>query len=238
MMEPFLGGLSGYIANSHFAAYLAAYIGGLLVSFTPCIYPLMPVVVAYIGAQGAQSRIRAFFLSLAYVFGLSLTYAALGGISALTGQLFGKIQNNFLISFLVANVCILMGLAMLDVFSLSIRIPGFQARSEKGIWSSGVLGSLLIGATSGLLAGPCSAPVFSVLLAYVATRQNVFFGMSLLFVFALGMGTLLLLVGSFAGLLTGLPKSGAWMVRIKHGCGWLLLATGEYFLIKAGGSLV
>jgi len=237
-MEPFLGGLSGYIANSHFAAYLAAYIGGLLVSFTPCIYPLMPLVVAYIGAQGAQSRSRAFFLSLAYVFGLSLTYAALGGISALTGQLFGKIQNNFLISFLVANVCILMGLAMLDVFSLSIRIPGFQGRSEKGIWSSGVLGSLLIGATSGLLAGPCSAPVFSVLLAYVATRQNVFFGMSLLFVFALGMGTLLLLVGSFAGLLTGLPKSGAWMVRIKHGCGWLLLATGEYFLIKAGGSLV
>jgi thiol:disulfide interchange protein DsbD len=238
-MESFLGGLNEYLASSYFAAYLAAYIGGLLVSFTPCIYPVMPVVIAYIGAQSArQSRVRSFSLSLAYVFGLSLTYAALGGASALTGQLFGKIQNSFLTSFLVANVCLLMGLAMLDVFSLSIRIPGFMARPEKGLWSSGIPGSMMIGATSGLLAGPCSAPVFSVLLAYVATRQNIFFGMSLLFVFAVGMGTLLVAVGSFAGLLAGLPRSGVWMVRIKQGCGWLLLATGEYFLIKAGGSLV
>ncbi|WP_367360114.1 cytochrome c biogenesis protein CcdA [Syntrophus buswellii] len=238
MMESFLGGLSGYMADSLFAAYLAAYLGGVLVSFTPCVYPVMPVVIAYIGAQGAQSRARAFFLSLAYVLGLALTYAVLGGVSALTGQLFGRFQNSFLTSFLVANVCIFMGLAMLDVFSISIRIPGFMARSEKGILSSGILGSLVIGITSGLLVGPCSAPVFSVLLAYVASRQNVFFGMSLLFVFALGMGTLLLAVGSFAGLLTGLPKSGLWMVRIKQGCGWLLLATGEYFLIRAGGALV
>jgi cytochrome c-type biogenesis protein len=238
MMESFLNGLGGYIGSSNAAAYLAAYIGGLLVSFTPCIYPVLPVVIAYIGAQGAQSRVRAFSLSLAYVLGLSLTYAALGGISALTGQLFGNIQNNFWTSFLVANVCLFMGLAMLDVFSISIRLPGFLTRSQTGLWGNGMLGSLLIGATSGLLAGPCSAPVFSVLLAYVATRQNVFFGMSLLFVFALGMGTLLLFVGSFTGLLAGLPRSGLWMVRIKQGCGWLLLATGEYFLMKAGGSLV
>jgi len=238
MMESLLNGLSGYISSSNSAAYLAAYIGGLLVSFTPCIYPVLPVVVAYIGAQGAQSRTRAFFLSLAYVLGLSLTYAALGGISALTGQLFGNIQSSFWTSFLVANVCIVMGLAMLDVLTISIRLPGFLARSEKGIWSRGLLGSLLIGATSGLLAGPCSAPVFSVLLAYVATRQNFLFGMSLLFVFALGMGTLLVVVGSFTGLLTSLPKSGVWMVRIKQGCGWLLLATGEYFLLQAGGALV
>jgi Thiol:disulfide interchange protein len=101
-----------------------------------------------------------------------------------------------------------------------------------------VIGSFLVGITSGLLIGPCSAPVFSVLLAYVATRQNLFFGMSLLFVFALGMGTLLVAIGSFAGLMASLPKSGMWMVRIKHGCGWILIATGEYFLIQAGKSLV
>ncbi|OPY14191.1 MAG: Thiol:disulfide interchange protein DsbD precursor [Syntrophus sp. PtaB.Bin001] len=238
MIESFLNGLSGYIAHSSLAAYLAAYIGGLLVSFTPCIYPVMPVVIAYIGARSAQSRLKGFSLSLAYVLGLSVTYATLGGISALTGQLFGKIQTNFWTYFLIANVCIVMGLAMLDVFTMYIKIPGLIKQSQTGIMRSGVLGSFLIGATSGLLAGPCSAPIFSVLLAYVATRQNLFFGISLLFVFALGMGSLLIVVGSFTGLLAGLPKSGVWMVRIKQGCGWILLATGEYFLIMAGGLLV
>jgi len=238
MIDSLLNNLSGYMADSSFAAYLAAYLGGLLVSFTPCVYPVMPLVIAYIGARGSQSRLYGFLLSLTYVLGLSLTYAVLGGISALTGRLFGTIQSSFWVAFLVANVCILMGLAMLDVFTIQIRIPGFATSPQTGDMHKSVIGSFLVGITSGLLIGPCSAPVFSVLLAYVATRQNLFFGMSLLFVFALGMGTLLVAIGSFAGLMASLPKSGMWMVRIKHGCGWILIATGEYFLIQAGKSLV
>ncbi len=238
MIDSLLNNLSGYMADSSFAAYLAAYLGGLLVSFTPCVYPVMPLVIAYISARGSRSRLYGFLLSLTYVLGLSLTYAVLGGISALTGRLFGTIQSSFWVAFLVANVCILMGLAMLDVFTIQIRIPGFATSPQTGDMHKSVIGSFLVGITSGLLIGPCSAPVFSVLLAYVATRQNLFFGMSLLFVFALGMGTLLVAIGSFAGLMASLPKSGMWMVRIKHGCGWILIATGEYFLIQAGKSLV
>ena len=238
MIESVLNGLSGYLASSDLTAYLAAYVGGLLVSFTPCIYPVMPLVIAYIGARSAQSRVRGFFLSLTYVLGLSVTYAILGGVSALTGHLFGRIQSSFWVQFLVANVCILMGLSMLEVFMINIQLPEIVTRSQTGILSKGILGSFLIGLTSGMLVGPCSAPVFSVLLAYVATRQSFFFGVSLLFVFALGMGTLLVVIGSFAGLLASLPKSGMWMVRIKQGCGWILIALGEYFLIQAGGSLV
>jgi thiol:disulfide interchange protein DsbD len=83
--------------------------------------------------------------------------------------------------------------------------------------------------------GPCTVPVFAALLSYVATSQNLILGMGLLFIFAFGMGTLLILIGTFTGLLTGMPKSGAWMVRITRLSGWLLLAVGEYFLIKAGG---
>ncbi len=238
MIESFLSGLSGYLGGSHLAAYLAAYLGGLLVSFTPCIYPVMPLVVAYIGVRGAGSRLRGFLLSLAYVLGLSLTYAVLGGVSALTGQLFGRIQSSFWVTFLVANVCLLMGLSLLEVFTIQIRLPGLLASPAGDDRRKGIVGSFLVGVTSGLLVGPCSAPVFSVLLAYVATQQSFFFGMSLLFVFALGMGTLLMLLGAFAGLLSSLPRSGLWMVRIKQGCGWLLIASGEYFLIQAGGALV
>lgn len=82
--------------------------------------------------------------------------------------------------------------------------------------------------------GPCTAPALAVVLGFTATKQNVLLAAGLLFVFALGMGTLLILVGTFAGLLAGIPKSGAWMERIGKFFGWILLATGEYFLVNAG----
>jgi thiol:disulfide interchange protein DsbD len=76
--------------------------------------------------------------------------------------------------------------------------------------------------------------VLAVLLSFVATSQNIVFGMSLFFIFAFGMGTLLIILGTFAGLMTSLPKSGMWMTKVSHICGWILLAVGEYFLIQAG----
>ena len=86
--------------------------------------------------------------------------------------------------------------------------------------------------------GPCTAPVLGALLLYVGTRQNVPFGASLLFVFALGMGTLLLLAGTFAGFLAGLPRSGRWMEAVRKGFGVFLILVGEYFLVEAGKLLV
>jgi thiol:disulfide interchange protein DsbD len=76
--------------------------------------------------------------------------------------------------------------------------------------------------------------VLAVLLSFVATSQSVVFGTSLFFIFAFGMGTLLIILGTFAGLLASLPKSGMWMTRVSHISGWILLAVGEYFLIEAG----
>jgi cytochrome c-type biogenesis protein len=231
-MENFIDGLSVYLHGSFIFAYLAAYLGGVFVSFTPCVYPVIPVTVAYIGAYGGGSKVQGFVLSIIYVLGMSLTYTALGAIAALTGILFGQIQTNPWTYFIVANICILMGLSMLGVFMLPVRTPSFltKVQSQK----KGVLGSFLIGAVSGLVMGPCTVPVFAVLLSYVATSQHIFFGMSLLFIFAFGMGTLLIILGTFAGLLAGMPKSGVWMTRISHISGWMLLAVGEYFLIKAG----
>jgi thiol:disulfide interchange protein DsbD len=127
-----------------------------------------------------------------------------------------------------------MGLSMLDVFSFSIRMPDFISRQQNVKKSKGFLGSFLVGAASGMVMGPCTAPALAVVLGYAATRQNVALAAGLMFVFALGMGTLLILVGTFAGLLAGIPKSGTWMVRISKAFGWILLATGEYFLVNAG----
>jgi len=231
-MENFINGLSVYLHGSFILAYLAAYLGGVFVSFTPCMYPVIPITLAFIGAHGSGSKVKGFVISIVYVLGMSLTYTALGAVAALTGKLFGQIQTNPWTYFIVANICILMGLSMLEVFTLPVRVPGFVTKVQSR--RKGLLGSFFIGAVSGLVIGPCTAPVFAVLLSYVATSQDIVFGMSLFFIFALGMGTFLIILGTFAGLLASIPKSGMWMTRINQMSGWILLAIGEYFLIMAG----
>jgi thiol:disulfide interchange protein DsbD len=231
---PLLEGLSTFLEGAPALAYLAVFAGGVLVSFTACVYPVVPITIAFIGARSAGSRTRGFFLSLVYVLGMALTYTALGGIAALSGKLFGQLQTNPWTYFVMANICILMGLAMLEVFILPVRTPAFIARLQPRGKTRGLAGSLAVGAASGLVLGPCTAPVLAVLLSYVATRQHLLFGMSLLFVFALGMGVLLVVVGTFAGLLASLPKSGVWMARVNRLFGWILIGAGEYFLIVAG----
>jgi thiol:disulfide interchange protein DsbD len=234
MIENFVNGLSQYLTGSYALAYLAVYLGGILVSFTPCIYPVAPITVAFIGSHSGGSRFKGFLLSVLYVLGMAITYTILGGVAALSGKLFGQIQANPWVNIVIANLCIFMGLSMLDVFSLPSRNPQFITRVQPRRNRKGILGSFLIGAASGLVIGPCTAPVLFVLLGYVASRQSFFFGMTLLFFFAFGMGTILILLGTFAGVLANMPKSGAWMNRISHVCGWILLAMGEYFLIMAG----
>jgi cytochrome c-type biogenesis protein len=234
MIESFIEGLSVYLQESFILAYLAVYLGGVLVSFTPCVYPVVPVTIAFIGARASGSKRRGFLLSVIYVLGMAVTYTVLGGIAALSGKLFGQLQTNPWTYFLMANICILMGLSMLEVYLLPIRIPQFIARIQPRSQSQGLVSSFLVGSASGLIMGPCTAPVLAVLLGYVATRQNLFYAMSLLFVFAFGMGTLLMILGTFAGLLANLPKSGPWMTKISHLFGWIMFAAGEYFLIQAG----
>jgi len=233
-METLLDSFSLYIAGSSLLAFPAAYLGGILISFTACVYPVAPITIAFIGAHSAGSRLKGFWLSLIYVLGLAFTYTFLGGIAALSGTLFGQIQVNPWTYFFLANVCILMGLSMLGVLLLPWKTPEFFIKLQPREKKRGALGSFLVGAASGLVVGPCTAPVLSVLLSYVSTRQNAIFGMSLLFVFSLGMGTLLIVLGTFAGLLSSLPGSGEWMTMVNRLSGWILLAMGEYFLINAG----
>ncbi len=221
-----------YLQGSVLVAFLAAYISGMLTGITPCVYPVIPITIAYIGAHKSGSRWKGFALSLVYVLGMALTYTALGGFAALTGRFFGQIQTNPWIYFIVANICIFMGLSMLEVFSLPLRTPSFLSKFHPR--EKGLLQSFFVGIVSGLIVGPCTAPVLAVLLTLVATKQSIFFGMSLLFVFALGMGTLLIALGTFAKLIAAIPKSGMWMTTINKFFGWIMIGAGEYFLIMAG----
>ena len=215
-------------------AFLAVFAAGVLVSFTPCVYPVIPMTLGYIGARSAGQKWRGFTLSLMYVLGMALTYAFLGAFAAFSGIFFGRIGAHPLTYFIVANVCLLLGLSMLGVFEFpQIRLTKAAPSGKGGYW-----GALGVGVISGLIVGPCTAPVLAAILVYVGTKQNILYGFSLLFVFGYGVGFLMILLGTFTGLLASMPKSGAWLEWTKKLFGWLLILAAEYLFIKMGGFLV
>jgi len=231
-MEGFLQGLEGYLSASPFLAYIAVFLSGVLTSFTPCVYPMIPITIAYIGGRSGESRLKGLFLSIFYVIGMAATYSALGAFAALTGKLFGAASTNPILYLIVANIFIFLGLSMLDVFTLPI--PSFLTSRQPGKKSGGYLGAFMVGLLAGTVAAPCTAPVLGVVLTFVAAKQNVIYGMTLLFIFSIGLGTLLIIVGTFAGLMSSLPKTGTWSVVIKKFFGWVMIGTGEFFLVQAG----
>jgi cytochrome c-type biogenesis protein len=234
MIDNLLGNLHLYIHGSIPLAFATTFIGGILCGFTPCMYPLIPVTVGFIGAQCSSSKLHGFFLSLSYVLGLALTYSLMGALAVLTGRLFGQMQTTPLTYFIMANLCIIMGLAMMDVFTVSVPVPQKILQLNGGSRKKRFFSAFLFGAASGLIVGPCTAPVLAVLLGFVALGTNLVLGVSLLFVFALGMGTLLIFAGTFAGFIVTLPRSGIWMTKVNYLFGLILISAGEYFLYTAG----
>jgi thiol:disulfide interchange protein DsbD len=209
-----------------------SFLAGLLASLTPCVYPLLPVVVTCVSSASvhSQSRWRAFNASLAYVLGLAAVYAGLGMVAALTGSFFGSVSTSPWAQFIVANIFILLGLNTLEVIPLPMLSLG-GGRTNAG---NSLFGAFTLGAASGLVASPCTAPVLGILLTYVGSTQNVISGGLLLFLFSCGLGLILLVAGTFTGFLATMPKPGNWMVWIKKGLGLAMIGLGEYFLIQAG----
>jgi thiol:disulfide interchange protein DsbD len=215
-------------------AYAISFLGGLLVSFTPCTYPVLPVTVGYIGSRALGSRRRAFLLSGAYAVGMASTYAAIGMAAALTGRVFGEVTAHPVSYLVLGNVCILLALSLFDVFHFPT--PAFLS-SPAGA-NGGAGGAFVVGMVSGVVVGPCTAPVLGGLLLYVGSSGHPVFGATLLFTFALGMTLPVVVLGTFTGLLARLPHSGAWLGSVQNGFGILLLLAGEYLLVEAGKRLV
>ncbi|MBF0331287.1 MAG: sulfite exporter TauE/SafE family protein [Candidatus Omnitrophica bacterium] len=218
------------IITGHLLDYAVVFGAGVLVSLTPCVYPLVPVTMAAIaGANVAGGRWSGFLLSLIYVSGLALVYALLGLIAAMTGNIFGVLQNNPWVLVAVANIFMFFALAFLDVISLpTVRLV--TAVRPNDSWSV-----FMMGAASGFLVGPCTAPALGALLAHIAAKQNILYAVSLLVVFAYGVGASLILAGTLGGVVTGWPKVGAWTLTIKKVSGVILIGFAEYYLLRAGG---
>lgn len=229
-MENLFTNFNQYLSSISPLAFVVAFLGGIGASLTPCIYPVIPILIGVIGASTAKNKSRGFFLSLIFVLGMAFTYSLLGLAAALTGSLFGLQSQNPWVLFAVGNFNLFFGLAMLGLFE--IKLPG--SWGKPGAKVGNLFAVFTMGAGSGLVAAPCTVPVLGVLLTFVATEKNLIFGFSLLFIFALGLGLLLIILGTFTGLLASLPRSGNWLVRIKQLFGFLMIILAEYFLLRAG----
>lgn len=209
--------------------YLWAFLGGFLASLSPCVYPLIPITAGFIGVSSSGRRLRGFTLSLSYVTGIAITYSILGLVASLTGQLFGLISSHPITYLAVGFVFILFGLSMLDLFVLPlknlIKLPALKKQNHISI--------LILGLSSGLVVGPCVTPVLGAILAYLVTKKNIFYGVSMLVCFSYGLGLIFILVGIFSSLLINLPKLGRWMQGIKRISALIVIAMGLYFIFAA-----
>jgi thiol:disulfide interchange protein len=222
--------LKSQLQAGSIGAVFVVFGAGVLTSFTPCVYPMIPVTVTFIGGASGGDRRRAVLLSVTYVLGLAAMYSALGVVAALMGKIFGEFTRSPWVFGGVGLVIAGLGLGMLDVFTIPALMTGLQGQGAR---RGGFAGAALMGVAAGFVAAPCTAPVLGLLLAYVGQTRNVVWGGTLLFVFAVGLGLLLMLLGIFSGLLTSLPKAGAWMDRIKKGFGVAMLVIGVWFVWKA-----
>lgn len=195
---------------------------------------MIPITVGVLGGAGAarRSRARTVAYTLLYAIGLATVYAALGLVAGLSGTLFGSISSNPWAYFAMANLLLLAGLAMLDVFPVAAPARLLQWAGKFGGQSPGTV--FLMGATSGLVAAPCGAPAFAAVLTFVGQTQSAVLGFVYLFVFSLGMTALLIAVGLSAGTLAALPRAGQWMVWLKKGAGVVLLGMAEYYFVRMG----
>jgi len=227
-------GLSDSLQHAPLVALATLFGAGVLTSLTPCIYPMIPITAGILGAAGGSGvpRRRVVGLTITYVLGLSLLYAVLGLAAGLSGTLFGTVSSSWWARLATGNLLLLFALAMLDVVPVAApqRLAAWAGRLGGGSYPA----VFLLGATSGLVAAPCGAPAFAVVLTWVAATGSGVWGFAYLFVFSLGMTVLLVGVGLSSGLLSSLPRSGAWMTWIKRGAGVLMLAMAEYYFVQAG----
>ena len=218
--------LTAALQHGSFVAYVLVFVGGILTSLTPCVYPMIPITLGIFGARGKSvSRGRSFGLAATYVGGIGVMYATLGVSFALAGKIFGTFMSSGYVIVPIAVLFTLMSASMFGAFEMNLP-SGLQTRLAQ-LGGAGWGGAFVMGLVGGIIAAPCTGPVLASVLTYVATTRAVFFGGSLLFVYALGMGVLFFVLAVGAA---SLPRSGAWMESVKSLFGVVMLLAALYFL--------
>jgi len=209
-------------------AYGASYLGGAIATLSPCILASIPLVIGFVGGYAGGSKKQAFTYSLTFVVGLALVMSALGAAAALMGTLFGDVGTYWY--FIVAVILMVMGLQLAGLINLNLG-----GNSQKFLpKQTGLIGALILGMLFGLVLSPCASPVLAVILTLAAVQGKVAYGSTLLFAYALGQGTLIILAGTFTGVINNFlqsrgAKAGAVLQQVA-GC--LIFLAGAYIFLQ------
>lgn len=215
--------------HSNWIRLLFAFLLGLLLSLTPCIYPMIPITIGILHHQGKKSLLHNFLGSCCYALGLSTMFALLGLLAAFAGASFGSLLSNPVFVLILVAFIGYMSLTMIGIIDL--KIPSFlQHSTNMNSKIHPFLSAYLFGLISGSVASPCVSPGLALLLTLVATMGNVFAGFLLLFCFGIGLSTPLIIIGTFSSSVNMLPQAGQWMVEVKKALGFVMLATCLYYL--------
>ncbi len=211
--------------------FFAIFFVGLALNLTPCVYPMLSVTVSLFGSQAETKFLRVFFKALLYVLGIATMYSVLGVIAALGGGLFGSWLQSPLV---LGSIAVLLFALALSSFGLyQIQMPFWLTSRLGGTSGSGFITIYLSGLIVGVFAAPCVGPPVIALLAFVAAKGSASFGFWIFFILSLGLGFPYLLLGTFAGLLKKIPRSGSWLVWVEHIFGVILTGAALFYFSLA-----
>lgn len=224
--------IAGLFKQGNFWLIISFFFGaGLLLAFTPCMFPMVPILSGIIVGRGHTiTHMHGFILSLAYVLGMALTYTLVGVAAGLSGSLLSNALQTPWVLGTFAGVFVLLSLSMFGFYELQLptalqsKLTGTSNKLHGGHLS----GVFVMGALSAIIVGPCVAAPLAGALLYIGQTHDAFLGGMALFSMAMGMGLPLLLIGASAGTL--LPKAGAWMESVKRFFGVLLLAVAIWLI--------
>jgi cytochrome c-type biogenesis protein len=232
VFDTFVGQAGDYIHTNPWLALVAVFVGGFLTASNPCVLAMIPLMMSFVAGRRDEKGgvLRAFTFSLVFVVGLAITFTALGMIAALAGKMYGDVSGAW--NWVVAVVCVVMGLHLMDVLHVPIPSLGGMMPTK----TRGLLGALLLGLLFGIVSAPCAAPILVVLLTYLAgSGSSVVWGGTLLLVYAFGHSFLILIAGTSMGAARQLienKRATRVLELLRRGAGIAIILVGVYFASK------
>ena len=224
MLDTWLNQIAQSIQSNMWIAPLLALLAGILTSFTPCSLSNIPLVIGYVGGVGEKNTKKAFVYSVVFALGTAVTFIALGLIATSAGKLIG---NSSQIWYLVLGV--LMVLMALQTWEIYQFIPSMNLLSKSK--AKGAIGAFIAGILGGIFSSPCSTPVLIVLLAIVAGKGNLFWGILLMFLYSIGHSVLVIIAGTSIGFVKKISNNEKYNklgTALKFVMGFAILLIGLY----------
>lgn len=221
----------GFLVSGSPLAFLAVFVVGLALNFTPCVYPMLVVTISLFRGSGSESKKGLILRACLYVLGISTMYSLLGVGAAVTGQFFGALLQTKWTLIFISALFFALSLSMFGVYKL--QAPSWLLSKVGGVSGGSAVGVFLAGLLVGIFAAPCTGPPVIALLAHVGTLGDPWYAFGLFFIMSLGLGIPYLALAIFSGFIRHLPKSGSWLVWVEHLFGIFLIILSAFYLLTA-----